>query len=211
MYYWPYRAGCALFQVLFSILFRWKITGGYNVPKMGPVIVAPNHISYLDPPLVGTAVTKVTGRPVWFMAKTELFENRVFGWLITHCHSYPVQRGKPDRRAIRRSLELLSQGEMIVVFPEGTRSEDGRLKQPELGIALLALKSKAPVLPMAIVGSNRALPPHSFRIHLERIEVRIGKLLVFSSSSNRPTRADIEQVAQRIMAEIAALQKGGKR
>jgi 1-acyl-sn-glycerol-3-phosphate acyltransferase len=211
MRYWAYWAGYVLFRMFFPLLFCFKITGKKNVPQKGPTIIAPNHISYLDPPLVGTAITMSSGRPVWFMAKTELFRNRLFGWLITCCHSYPVQRGKPDKRALKRSLELLAQGEMIVVFPEGTRSEDGHLQPPELGIALLALKSKAFVLPMAIIGSNKALPPHSFWIRPAKIEVRIGRPLVFSDFPNPPTRADLEQVAQTIMSEIAGLQKGGGR
>lgn len=210
MRYWAYWAGCTIFRVLFLILFRWKIIGANNIPRCGPVIVAPNHISYLDPPLVGTAITSVSNRPVWFMAKTELFRNRLFGWLITCCHSYPVKRGKRDIRALRTSLGLLHQGEMIVVFPEGTRSEDGQLQPPELGIALLAVKSKSPVLPMAIIGSNRALPPHSVWIRPAKIEIRIRKPLIFAHLPNEPiTQKRLSEVAQSIMSEITALQKGG--
>jgi 1-acyl-sn-glycerol-3-phosphate acyltransferase len=133
-----------------SLLFRFDIRGLENIPD-GPVIIAGNHISAFDPPVVGI----VLKRPAWYMAKAELFRNPAFAWLIRQVHAYPVRRGKPDRQALRVTQAVLAQGGAVIIFPEGTRSATGELQDPRRGVAFIARHTKAPVVPVGLVGPYR--------------------------------------------------------
>jgi 1-acyl-sn-glycerol-3-phosphate acyltransferase len=200
-----YAIGRALSRLLLTVLGRWEVEGRENVPERGGVILAPNHTSYLDPPAAGTAIE----RPTWFMAKEELFRIPVLGWIIPRTRAFPVRRGAPDRRALRRAMDLLEQGEVVTIFPEGTRSEDGRLKEPELGFALIALKTRAPVVPMALIGTTSVLPYNSPFLRPGKVRVRIGKPITFPDLYDGPCKKpDLEEVGRRVMAEIARLQEG---
>lgn len=197
-----YYLARTLFRLIFKVLGRWKVEGKENLPCSGGVILAPNHISYADPPLVSSA----TGRKAWFMAKSELFEIPILGPILPRVCTYPVKRGKPDREALRTTLELLAHGEVVTIFPEGARSPDGKLKEPELGIALVALHSGAPVVPMGLIDSDRLLPRHSPIPRFAHVIVRIGKPLYFGHfRDKRWDRATREQVATEIMSALAEL------
>jgi 1-acyl-sn-glycerol-3-phosphate acyltransferase len=165
-----YRFMRALFTLFFRVWGGWEITGHENVPKEGAVLIAPNHLSFLDPPLMGCALR----RPGWFMAKAELFAIPGFRWLITHMHAYPVKRGVPDRAALKRTLDYLRQGEVVCVFPEGKRSVDGRLSPIEAGIGMLAVKTGAPIVPVGIRGTDRVLPRDAKRLYRARVRVHFG-------------------------------------
>jgi 1-acyl-sn-glycerol-3-phosphate acyltransferase len=167
MIYWLMRA---LFRIFFRVWGSWEVHGHENVPKSGAVLIAPNHLSYLDPPLMGCALQ----RPGWFMAKAELFKVPGFRWLIRHMHAYPVKRGAPDRAAMKRTFDYLKNGEIVCVFPEGTRSVDGSLGEIEIGIGLLAVKSGAPIVPAGIRGTDRMLPRSAKRLHRAKIRVQFG-------------------------------------
>ena len=134
-------------RVFFRLYFRWEVYGSQHLPPTGGVILASNHVSYLDPPLMGCAVD----RPVHFMGKKELFGipilSRVFRWL----YAFPVERNGADRKAIRQALSILNSGEVLGIFPEGTRGDGSALLKPQPGTVLLALRSGAPIVPMAIV------------------------------------------------------------
>lgn len=143
----------AIIRVLAAVLFRWKVYGAHHVPADGPVILACNHVSIIDPLLVGAGVK----RRVYFMAKDELFHLPILHWLLPRLGAFPVRRGSSDRQAIRAALEHLEKGRLVGIFPEGTRSVDGELQRAQSGIAFLAMKSQTPVIPAAIVGSERAL------------------------------------------------------
>ena len=195
-----YYIGRAFFRAVFRLMGRWRIYGKEDFPPSGGVILAPNHISYADPPLAGSAVERKT----WFMAKSQLFEIPILGPILPKVCAFPVKRGKPDRNALRTALELLAAGEVVVVFPEGTRSPDGELQQPELGVALLALRSGAPVVPMGLIGSDRLLPRHSPIPRFARVSVRIGKPLYFDRQQS-PSRESLESVAKEVMSSLAAL------
>lgn len=138
-----------LIRTVFSLWFHIETDGLERISFVGPVIVAANHRSAFDPPLTGA----VLRRPVYFMAKAELFRFKPFAWLIRQLHAYPVRRGKPDRESIRHSLELLQRGQVLMIFPEGHRSESGMLQEIRGGTAFLAKKSRVAVVPIGIQGS----------------------------------------------------------
>jgi len=197
-----YFLGRAIFRVLFRCLCLWEVEGRENLPPRGGVILAPNHTSYLDPPLAGSAV----GRPVYFMAKEELFSVPILGWLIRRTHAFPVRRGAADRQALKKARELLERGEVLVMFPEGRRSLDARLQKAELGLALVAARANAPVVPMALIGSNRALPGGSPFLRPAKIRVRIGAPIFFASVTNQDiSRQSLQAFADKIMEAIRCL------
>jgi 1-acyl-sn-glycerol-3-phosphate acyltransferase len=139
-----------LVRTAFSLMFRLDVRGVDAMPA-GPVIVAGNHTSGFDPPVVGA----VLRRPAWYMAKEELFRIPGFGALIRRLHAYPVRRGKPDRRSLRTTHQILRAGGAVIIFPEGHRSATGALQDPRRGVAFLARLSGAPVVPVGIVGPYR--------------------------------------------------------
>lgn len=198
---WQFFVGRALFRVVFKRM-GLEIEGLQNVPRTGPLIVASNHRSHADPPVVGVSLP----RPVHYMAKRELFEVPLFGPIIRRTGAFPVTRGRPDRRALRWALQLLADGKGVVMFPEGTRSLDGRLKAPELGVALIALKSRAPVLPMALQGTEHILPRGATMPQSHPLKVRYGKPLTFDDLYGRRTgREETAEVGARIMSAIEDL------
>jgi len=200
-----YDIGKALTRLILRVLGRWEVEGAENFPPEGGVILAPNHISYLDPPAAGSAIK----RPTWFMAKEELFKIPVLGWLITRTRAFPVRRGTADRRALRRAMELLDNGEVVMIFPEGQRSPDGKLGEPELGFALIALKTRAPVVPMALIGTDTVLPRHCWYFKFGHVTIRIGKPMTFPDLyDGKPDKAKLKEVGRRVMAQIARLQEG---
>ena len=195
---------CVKLIRLFLVVFcRWQVTGRGNVPCIGGTIIAPNHISYLDPPVAGSAFD----RQIFFMAKAELFEVPFLGWLIRQYGAFPVRRGVADRVALRQAERLLCAGEAVMVFPEGTRSADGRLMPSELGIAMLALRTGATVLPIGVDGTDRAMPMHSLVIRPARVRIRIGPPLRFDDlhRGGPLNREVVEEAARRITAALVPL------
>lgn len=140
-------------------IFAFELSGGLtiigleNLPLEGPVIVAPNHLSYFDPPIVAATVP----RKVAFMAKEELFRVPVIGWIVKSLNSFPVRRGEGDTEAIRETLERLAAGKLVLVFPEGTRGNGRELGPFNRGVAMLAKRSGAAVVPVGISGTERKL------------------------------------------------------
>ncbi len=185
---------CLVFPI-FRILFRGDTSGTENVPLNGPVVVVANHGSHLDPPLLGHAL----GRPVAFMAKAELFGIPVLGRIITMCGAYPVKRGASDRGAIRNATSLLNKGWAVGVFLDGKRQANGRVNQPLSGAALLAARSGAYLLPVAIVNSHRALGRSSFFLRLVPISLRIG-VPISPPVSRR--KIDLEQTTNQLQQSI---------
>lgn len=159
-----------LFFFVFSVVFRYQVTGRENLPAQGGYILAANHLSLWDPPLVATLVPA----HIHYMAKQELFEIPIFSKLIRVLGVFPVKRATADRGAIRRAINLLQTGEIVGIFPEGTRSKTGRLQQPEAGLELISNLAKVPVIPVAIIGTNRVFKGGSF---FPRFEVHFGKAI----------------------------------
>ena len=164
----------------------------------GPLVVVANHGSHLDPPLLGHAL----GRPVAFMAKAELFRIPLLGPLIRACGAYPVKRGASDREAIRTATARLQEGWAIGVFLDGTRQPDGRVNHPMPGAALLSARSGAPLLPVAILNSHRALGSRQFWPRLVPIQLRIGTPIPPPTSRRR---ADLDATTEVLQKSINAL------
>ena len=168
--------GCVSYLLVFPVfrfLFKGKTLGIKNLPKRGGVVVVSNHGSHLDPPILGHAL----GRPVAFMAKSELFNVPILSFIITACGAYPVKRGAGDREAIRNASAQLNEGWATGVFLDGTRQENGRVNDPKPGAALLAARTGSPILPVAIVNSHRAFPKGSLIPRFIPIHLRVGELI----------------------------------
>ena len=202
MWRWLYYCFTTVYRILFTIWGHWKITGRAFMPKKGGVIVASNHMSYVDPPLVGTAIV----RPAYFLAKAELFQVPLFGRVIARIGAFPVRRATADRAAVKRALEILKRGEPVVIFPEGTRREPGTLGEAENGFGWIAYRARVPVLPVAVIGSNDLLPRGAKFIKSSHVEVRIGKPIRFDDLWNAPdSRQAMKEIGERTMAAIQAL------
>jgi glycerol-3-phosphate dehydrogenase (NAD(P)+) len=167
--YWPARF---LIKAAVLVYFRLRRLGREHIPD-GGVILASNHRSFLDPFVIGCCV----GRPVFFVAKRELFRNPLVGWFLNCMGAFPVRRGESDEESVATALELLARGEAVVVFPEGTRIPSGSLGRPRRGVGRLALQSGAPVVPVAVAGSERAR--EGWRIKPVKVHVRCGPPLTF--------------------------------
>ncbi|WNR42467.1 lysophospholipid acyltransferase family protein [Paenibacillus roseipurpureus] len=186
-----YRIGRALFRFIFTVFFRMRAIGMENVPANGAVVLCGNHTSLLDPPFLGTPLR----RKVHFMAKAELFEIPVLGSIISKVGAFPVKRGGVSRESIRLAVQLLKDGNMLGVFPEGTRSNAGGMGKK--GAASLALKAGAAVVPVAIVGNYSI-----FR----RMTIVYGKPLDLSAYAGSSSE-DLELATEAIMTEIRRLHK----
>lgn len=192
-----YAFACKLLRCLFYIL-GLKTEGVQNLPAQGPVIIAANHVSNWDPVVVGISLN----RPIHFMAKNELFSNPLLGKLLINLNAFPIKRGTPDRIAIRRALDILKNGEVLGIFPEGERKEEGTDTTAHSGIAMLALKSGAPVLPIACIGTRRNLPIG----WLKPLVVRVGKPILLSEYQGlKINSANLENASIEIMSEINSL------
>ena len=187
------RYAIAFFLVL---LFRWRVTGAENIPVSGGVIIASNHISNFDPFVVGTAVS----RKLHFMAKEELFVNPVMRAIIQWLGAFPVRRGASDRTAIRTAINLLENGNMVGLFPEGTRSKNGQLGQAEPGLAMIAAKAGATIVPTAVIGTNKVFRDGSL---LPQFRVYFGKPIVVKK--DKASKEDLEKITNTMMQEINTL------
>lgn len=184
---------------LIRVVFRRRTVGAENVPLSGAVILASNHVSVLDPPVVGTGIW----RPCAFMAKEELFTNPAVAWFIRRLYAFPVRRGMADRSALKHSLDVLERGMALVMFPEGTRSETGEMQEPETGVGMIACRSGAPVVPVFVAGTEKVLPKGG-GMRFARISVTYGEPIRFvSTEGKKPGREEYNLAARRIMAAIA--------
>ena len=197
--------GCVSYLFVFPIfrfLFRGQTIGISNLPKTGGVVVVSNHGSHLDPPILGHAL----GRPVAFMAKSELFRVPILASIISACGAYPVKRGAGDREALRTASNRLNEGRATGVFLDGTRQENGRVNDPKAGAALLAGRTGCPILPVAIVNSHRAFPKGSILPRFVSIHLRVGELI---QPPKTRKREDLKSKTKEIQISInSMLDKG---
>lgn len=190
MFYYLIRNSFAYF---FKVFYLLNFNGLENLPLEGPYIICANHTSWFDPPLVGSLPLKK--QKINFMAKEELFRIFPLGFILRKLEAFPVKRNTADRKAIRRALQVLSEGGILGLFPEGTRMRAGELGKPQHGAALVALKSKKPVLPIAIKWPPRIFQP---------VKINIGPLIYFEEGGKIKGEV-LEKTSLQIMAEIKKL------
>lgn len=203
-----YRAGWGLSWLLLRMYCRGRVTGAEHLPATGPALIAANHASVLDPPFLGAA----TRRPLTYLARATLFDHRLFGAVIRRTNAIPVDRDGGGPAGLRVVLQALAAGRAVVLFPEGTRTRDGRLQPLKPGVGLIALKSAAPVVPAWIEGSFRVLGRNRRLPRPARVEVRFGPPVDLDPLRAAAATAGREELkglyaaaAQRIAAALAAL------
>ena len=185
-----------LFRIIFYTVFRARVYDRENIPQEGPVILAANHASNIDPPLMASLID----RPVSYMAKIELFENPIFGAAIRRCHAFPVKRGESDRGAIKAAVNVLKEGRVLGLFPEGTRSKTGELQKAEAGVALIAAMTGAPIVPVAILNSHRIFANGGL---LPQLRIMYGPPILFQG--DRKSKEALDAFSAEIMSHIARM------
>jgi len=199
LWYWT---GYYLTAFLGRLFFRFRVVHRERRILKGPLILAMNHESYLDPPLAGIA----SGREVFFLARKNLLDVPVLGWLLPRLNVVPVDQEGTDRSALKALIRILKAGSATVVFPEGARTLDGNLQPALPGLGFVIAKTLAPVLPMRVFGSHEALPRGSARLRLHRITIVIGEPLYFTEADLQPRGKELYQrLSERVMSAVAAL------
>ena len=163
----------AILQPFFRVYFRMERIGRAHIPERGAVIVAANHRSFLDPFVIGMMVR----RPMYYVAKQELFANRLVAWMLTALGAFPVARGAHDAEMMETAKAILARGEIVLIFPEGTRVRPGSLGGPKRGVGRLALETGAPVVPVAVIGTEAVRS--GWRIRPHKVRIRAGRQLHF--------------------------------
>lgn len=198
-YYW---VGYHFSRLLARIFFRFRIIHRERMIQSGPVIVAMNHQSYLDPPLAGNACD----RAIYFLARRSLLNVPVLRWLLPKLNVIPVNQEGIDRSALKALIQVIKAGNGALVFPEGSRTLDGNLQPGLPGIGLVIAKTLAPVVPMRIFGAHEALPRGGGRMRFHPITVVVGQPIHFMASDLQDRGRDVyAQLSQRVMDAIAAL------
>ncbi len=185
-------------RFLLWLLTRCVVEGLENVPSTGPFLLVSNHLSMIDPPLLGALLP----RRIAFMAKEEAFRHWLMGPVVTWYGAFAVKRGQADRQALRTATEVLKKGSVVGMFPEGTRSKSGSLNRAYSGSALVALMAKAPVLPVAVTGTDRIKGPLSL-LTRPTITLRVGKPLTLERGEG--DKGDLDLLTGAMMGRIAEL------
>ena len=181
----------------------FKVEGGENLPRDGALIICPNHVGTIDPPLVPAFVPR---GDTWSMAKSEYFRNPILRLLFTMYHAFPVVRHTADRVALRRSLALLEDGHALIIYPEGTRIDTGVLATPEPGAGFIAQRCGCPVVPVALTGTAECLPKGARWPRRVPVTARFGKpFVVLQRRATDDSRVSHQEAAEAIMLGIAEL------
>ena len=170
---WVYRPVRMVFMPFFLIYFRLQREGREHLPASGPLLLAANHRSFLDPFVIGAMIK----RPLYYMAKRELFDKRWQAWVLNALGAFPVDRGTGDSDAMATARAILERGDCVVVFPEGTRVRPGPLGDPRRGVGRLSLETGAPVVPIALIGTEDVR--RGWRIRPRKVRIRAGRALLF--------------------------------
>ena len=204
-----YLVGWCFFRAVFAVYFRWSVFNSERVPLEGPVILASNHASYIDPPLVGAGVR----RQINFLARETIFRVPILAAILRSWEVVPVDRDGGTGRGLKMILSRLEKGGAIILFPEGTRSRHGELNPARSGIGLAVIKSTAPVVPSRVFGTHKAFGPHMLVPRPRRLTVKYGRPLLFealraeaATCSKQRVKEIYQQVADEIMAQIAGLE-----
>src|SRR3954469_8320079 len=186
--YWIVRA---VLQPFFHLYFRVSRIGREHIPQEGPVILAANHLSFLDPFVIGIMVR----RPIYFVAKQELFHKPLVAWFLNCLGAFPIDRGANDQDAMATAREILERGDGVLIFPEGTRIRPGSLGAPKSGVGRLALETGAPVVPIAVIGTETIR--RGWRVRPHKVRIRAGRPLTFPKVE-APSRQLATAVTDRI-------------
>ena len=177
-------------KCIFTILYRANIKGLDKIPRKGKYLICSNHISYLDPVLIGAYLPRFT----YFMAKGELFTFSFISNLVTFFNAFPVNRGIIDRATFNTALNILKNENILCLFPEGTRSVDGKIGKGKKGVGLISFLSGAPIIPMVIVGSNKIIQKPHKRIFFPKIKMAIGDIIDTARIIKENNRKDAIQI-----------------
>ena len=204
-----YRIGWIIFRAIFATYFRWRAFGAENVPLQGGVILASNHASFLDPPLVGAGLK----RGINFLARESLFRFPIMGAVLRSWNVVPVDREGGGAKGLKNILDRLLNGAGIILFPEGTRTKDGQLQPARSGIGLTVIKSTAPVVPVRVFGTFEAYGRNHQFPRPHRLVVKYGRTMNFENLRAEAKTCEkarlkeiYQQVADEIMAAIAKLE-----
>lgn len=196
-----YFVGWSLFFTFFKVYFGLKIVGRKNVPKKGAFIFVSNHASYFDPILLGTSIH----RSLYYMARENLFAKGLSDWIMKSVHAFPVKRGTGDLGALRQALAILDEGKPLVMFPEGTRATDKKLRPAKPGVGFIVAKAGVPVIPAYIDGSLEALPRSLKTLRCRPVSVYIGEPIVFNDAMKCKNKEAYRLMSDEIMRKIALL------
>jgi 1-acyl-sn-glycerol-3-phosphate acyltransferase len=194
----------ALLRLIVGVVLfrRLHVRGLEKVPLSGPVLVVGNHIATLDPPLTGALIKRLD---VYYMAKSEYFALRRQGWLFRAYNAFPVVRHSPDRQALKQALQVLEDGHVLMMYPEGTRSRDLQMHRPYAGSGFLARKSGAPVVPVAVWGSEGVLPTGASWFKRAHVQIQIGDPFLLPERNADGTPMSHQQSADYMMSRVAEM------
>jgi len=190
-----WRVFCWVVRIIISIVLDIHVVGRQNVPAQGAFIIASNHLSWVDVPLIPAFIK----RRIVYMAKEETFQGNL-AWLVRFLGAFPVKRGEADRQSIRAADEQLKAGRILGMFPEGTRSRIGKMGKAHAGLGMIALRSDVPVIPVAIWGTEKAFK--KFRPH---VTITIGEPMLLKPKGKKITREDIDEATDQVMQRIASM------
>jgi len=192
-----------LTRLIARVFFRFRVIHSERVIQDGPVILAMNHESYLDPPFAGIGCQ----RAIYFLARKTLLDVPVLGWILPKLNVIPVDQEGGDRSALKALIRILRANHGALVFPEGSRTLDGKLQPAEPGVGFLIAKTLAPVVPMRIFGAHKALPRDGGKLRFCPITIVVGEALYFTAADLEGDKREIyPRLSQRVMDAIAALQ-----
>jgi 1-acyl-sn-glycerol-3-phosphate acyltransferase len=191
-----------LTRLIARVFFRFRVLHPERVIQEGPVILAMNHESYLDPPFAGIACR----RAIYFLARKSLLDVPVLGWILPKLNVIPVDQEGGDRSALKTLIRILRANHCTIVFPEGSRTLDGNLQPAQPGIGFLIAKTRAPVVPMRIFGAHRALPRGGGKLRFCPITIVVGEPLWFTAAEIEGHGREVyPRLSQRVLEAIAAL------
>jgi 1-acyl-sn-glycerol-3-phosphate acyltransferase len=190
----------AIAQTAVLLMFNFKAYGVRHVPRRGGALLCTNHQSYLDPVLFGVLLK----RPISFLAKSELFTNRSFGWLIRSLHAYPVRQGKGDKGAIEETIRRLRQGHLLNLYPEGSRTEDGEIAPIQRGVALIVRRAGVPIVPAVVDGSFQSWPKGAKMFKSHPIRVLYGPPMRVEGLKGDQVVELIEATLKKMLADLRA-------
>ncbi len=201
-----YRIQRFIIRTLTRSYFGIRVNGLEHIPSSGPIIIAANHCSFLDPPIIGLGIP----RQITYLAKEELFAIPILGWWLRLVGSYPVARGRGDVRVLKTALRLLKEGKTLLIFPEGTRSADGIVQPLESGFAWLAIKANVPVIPLYTADTYRLMPRQARFPKPGVIRLEVGEPILPESEDAGDSHERIERFAQRVESVLKKMESEWK-